>query len=61
MATNSREFHEKFLNWASDNGGCDFERGHNINGRDTYKDDAVQLAWLLWQDVADGVVKIQPE
>ena len=27
----------------------------------TYVDDAVQLAWELWQDVADGSVTIEPD
>lgn len=61
MATNTRQFHEKFIGWASDNGGGSFERGVNVNGRDTYTDEAVQLAWRLWQDVADGVVIIEPD
>ena len=61
MSTNSKQFHEQFLNWAAGQGEIFFERGSNVNGRDTYVDPGVQLAWRLWQDVADGAVKIKPD
>jgi len=61
MSTNSKAFHNAFIAWARSHGGVFFERGGNVNGRDTYVDDAVQLAWELWQDVADGSVTIEPD
>lgn len=56
MGTSTRAEHERFMDWAYSQGCVNFERGGNVNGRDTYTDEAVQLAWRLWQDVADGTV-----
>jgi hypothetical protein len=61
MGTNSKQFHEEFMQWASNHGALFFHRSTNVNGRDTYEDPSVQLAWRLWQDVADGVVKPEPD
>jgi hypothetical protein len=50
MATNTKVEHEKFISWACNNGAWNFERGHNVNGADTYTNPATQLAWRLWQE-----------
>ena len=57
--TDCRAVHESFLSWVERSTTViDFRRGGNVNGRDTYVDQELQSLWSLWQDVAEGTVRI---
>ena len=46
-----------FEDWTWSVGLVFFERGHSVNGRDTYADREMDMLWRLWEDVAEGKVK----